>query len=71
MAVGGPTGMEAALRMIHRRVRDPWWGDEGQGAKRTRRRTNIEGGLALALAIVACGLVAAAWIRQLAALVLG
>ncbi|HEX6868238.1 MAG TPA: hypothetical protein VF119_05500 [Candidatus Limnocylindrales bacterium] len=57
--------------MIRRRARDPWWGDEGTGAKRTRRRTTIEGGIALALAIGACGLVVAAWIRQLAALVVG
>jgi hypothetical protein len=71
MAAGGPAGVEAAMGMIRRRARDPWWGDEGQGAKRTRRRTTIEGGLALALAIGACGLVATAWIRQLLALVLG
>jgi hypothetical protein len=57
--------------MIRRRARDPWWGDEGKGAKRTRRRTAVEGALALALAIGACGLVLAAWIRQLVALVLG
>jgi len=57
--------------MIRRRARDPWWGDEGKGAKRTRRRTTLEGALALTLAIGACGLVAAAWIRQLLTLVLG
>jgi hypothetical protein len=54
--------------MIRRRARDPWWGDEGKGAKRTRRRTKLEGLLALALAIGACGLAAAVWLRQLAPL---
>jgi hypothetical protein len=64
----GATDVEAGLDMIRRRVRDPWWGDEGKGAKRTRRRTQIEGLLALVLAIVACGLSAAVWLRQLAPL---
>ena len=65
---GGATHVEAGLDMIRRRARDPWWGDEGKGAKRTRRRTQIEGILALALAIAACGLSAAVWLRQLAPL---
>ena len=48
--------------------RDPWWGDEGTGAKRTRRRVLVESFVAVALAIVACGLVAAVWLRELAPL---
>jgi hypothetical protein len=54
--------------MIRRRSRDPWWGDEGTRAKRTRRRTQIESLIALALAIGACGLAAAVWLRELAPL---
>ena len=57
-----------AVEMIGRRHRDPWWGDEGKGAKRTRRRTQVESMIALALAIGACGLAAAVWLRQLAPL---
>ena len=57
-----------AMEMIGRRHRDPWWGDEGKGAKRTRRRTQVESMIALALAIGACGLAAAVWLRQLAPL---
>ena len=45
--------------------RDPF---EGHGAVRTRRRLRVEGLLALALAIVACGLTAAVWLRELAPL---
>jgi prepilin signal peptidase PulO-like enzyme (type II secretory pathway) len=52
--------------MIRRRHRDPWWGDEGKGAKRTRRRTQVESALAFGLAIAAAGLTAALWLRQLA-----
>ena len=50
--------------MIGRRHRDPWWGDEGKGAKRTRRRTQVESLIALALAIGACGLAAAVWLAR-------
>jgi hypothetical protein len=46
-------------------LRDPF---EGQGARRTHRRLRVEGLLALALAIVACGLTAAVWMRSLAPL---
>jgi hypothetical protein len=60
--------MEGGLDMIRRRHRDPWWGDEGKGAKRTRRRTQLESILALGIAIAACGLTAALWLRQLAPL---
>ena len=66
---GGATDVEAGLDMIRRRHRDPWWGDEGKNAKRTRRRIQVESVLALALAIAAAGLTAALWLRQLAPLV--
>jgi hypothetical protein len=62
------TDVEAGLDMIRRRARDPWWGDEGKRAKRTRRRIQLEALLALALAIGACGLAIAVWLRQLAPL---
>jgi hypothetical protein len=55
--------------MIRRRNgHDPWWGLEGKGAKRTRRRVKAEGLFAIALAIGACGLVAAVWLQTLAPL---
>jgi hypothetical protein len=50
-----------------RRPRDPFW-DEGRGARRTQRRLRIEGLIALTLAIVACGVTAAVWLRTLAPL---
>jgi hypothetical protein len=65
---GGATDVEAGVDMIRRRARDPWWADEGKGARRTRRRIKIEGLLAVALAIGACGLALAVWLRQLAPL---
>ena len=40
------------------RPRDPFW-DDGTGARRTHRRLRVEGLLALAIAIVACGVTAA------------
>jgi hypothetical protein len=43
--------------------RDPYW-DDGKSARRRNRRVRFEGGLALALAIAACGLTAAMWLRQ-------
>ena len=52
--------------MIRRHgAHDPWWGDEGTGAKRTRRRLQVESLVALGMAIAACGLVAATWMRAL------
>jgi hypothetical protein len=45
------------------RPRDPF---EGRGARRTHLRLRVEGFIALALAIVACGLTAALWLRTLA-----
>jgi hypothetical protein len=44
--------------------RDPYW-DDGKGARRRQLRLRIEGFLALALALAACGLTAAMWARQL------
>lgn len=47
--------------------RDPFW-DDGQGARRMRTRQRITGSIAFAVAIVACGLTAAAWMSRLAPL---
>ena len=49
----------------HGTVRDPF---EGQGAIRTRLRLRIEGLLALGLAIGACGMTTAVWLRNMAPL---
>jgi hypothetical protein len=46
--------------------RDPF---EGTGAYRRRLRLQAEGFVALVLAIVACGMVAAMWIRTIAPLI--
>lgn len=50
---------------LFRRAHDPWWDLEGRGAKRSRIRQTIVADLAFAMAIVACGLTAAAWLRIL------
>ena len=50
-----------------RRPHDPFW-DEGKGARRTHRRVQFQGLLAIALAIVAGGVTAAVWMRVLAPL---
>ena len=47
------------------RGRDPFW-DDGRGARRIHRRVRIEGAIAFALAVVACGLTVAMWLRELA-----
>ena len=44
--------------------RDPFW-DDGKGARRRQLRLRLEGLLAIALAIAACGLTAAMWLRQI------
>ena len=44
--------------------RDPFW-DDGKGARRRQLRLRVEGFLALALAVSACGLTAAMWLRQI------
>jgi hypothetical protein len=43
--------------------RDPYW-DDGKGARRRNRRVRFEASLALALALMACGLTVAMWLRQ-------
>lgn len=48
-----------------RHAHDPWWDLEGRGAKRSRIRQTIVADLAFAIAIVACGLTAATWLRIL------
>jgi len=45
--------------------RDPF---EGRGARRRHMRLRVEGALAISLAITACGLTAALWLRTLAPL---
>jgi hypothetical protein len=52
------------------RPRDPWW-DDGTGARRSHRRVKVEGFIALSIAIVACGLTVALWLRTLAPLASG
>lgn len=46
----------------------PRYSFEGRGARRRELRVKIEGVIALALAVVACGLTAALWLRTLAPL---
>jgi len=48
-------------------MRDPWW-DDGTGARKTHRRVRIESFIAFSIAIVACGVTAALWLRALAPL---
>ena len=56
---------------VFRRSHDPFWDLEGRGAKRHRIRIKIVADFAFALAIVACGMTAAAWLRVLAPVILG
>jgi hypothetical protein len=42
--------------------RDPWF-EDGKGARRDRTRRRLTGGLAFLLAVAACGLTTAAWLR--------
>lgn len=52
--------------MLRRRgARDPFW-DDGTGARQTHHRRRIEATVAFAVAIAACGLTAAMWLRELA-----
>ena len=46
------------------RRRDPFW-DDGRGARRHHLRVRLQGELAFAIAVVACGLTAYAWIQVL------
>jgi hypothetical protein len=43
--------------------RDPYW-DDGKGARRRNVRIRLETLLALGFAMLACGLTAAMWLRQ-------
>ena len=43
--------------------RDPYW-DDGKGARRRNVRLRLEGMVAFAMALAACGLTAAMWLRQ-------
>jgi len=49
---------------------DPFW-DDGKGARRRNRRVRAESAVALTLAIAACGLTAAMWLRQVVLPILG
>jgi hypothetical protein len=51
--------------LLRLKARDPWW-DDGQGARKTRTRKRLIGHSAFAIAVVACGLTAAAWIQVVA-----
>ena len=44
--------------------RDPFW-DDGRGARRHQLRLRLQGIVALILALGACGLTAAMWLREL------
>lgn len=54
------------MQTLRRDRRDPFWDLEGTGARRIRRRRRFVGNLAFAIAIVACGLTTAAWLRVVA-----
>ena len=51
-----------------RKRRDPFW-DDGVGARERQHRSWIESVVAFSLAVLACGLTVAMWIRPLASLV--
>jgi hypothetical protein len=44
--------------------RDPFW-DDGRGARRRHQVKRLQGDVAFSMAIVACGLTAAMWLREL------
>jgi len=52
------------MRLL-RNGRDPFW-DDGAGARQARHRERIEGVIAFVLAIGACGLATAMWLRTVA-----
>lgn len=56
---------EFTLMNVFRRGHDPFWDLEGRGAKKTRRNNTIVSYLAFSIAVVACGMTAAAWLRIL------
>lgn len=45
--------------------RDPWWDLEGVDARQHRVRRKVVTSLAFAIAVVACGLTVAAWVKEL------
>jgi hypothetical protein len=49
-----------------RRGTDPFWDLDGAGVKRARIKRRVVGAIALAIAIVATGLTAVAWLQTLA-----
>jgi hypothetical protein len=51
---------------LFRHGRDPFW-DDGVGARQAHQRERIESYIAFALAVGACGLATAMWLRTLAA----
>ncbi len=57
------TAPEERMATRFGRGRDPFW-DDGQGARRRNLVQRTEARLALVLAIVACGLTTAMWLRQ-------
>lgn len=56
------------MQVIRRSARDPWW-DDGTGVRRARTKRRAIGGAAFAMAVVACGLTVAMWLRLLAPIV--
>ena len=44
--------------------RDPWW-EDGKGARRDRTRQRVVGLIAFGMAVGACGLTTAVWLRTL------
>ncbi len=54
---------------MRRGQHDPWWDLDGAGAKRARLQRRFVASLAFAIAIVACGLTAAAWARTVLPLI--
>jgi hypothetical protein len=68
---GRPTAVNSREDpMIRLRTRDPWW-DDGRGARKTHRRVQFESFIAFTIAIVACGVTVALWLRTLAPLASG
>jgi hypothetical protein len=53
---------------LFRHGRDPFW-DDGVGARQAHSRKRIEAVIAFALAIGACGLTTAMWLRTVAPLI--
>jgi hypothetical protein len=53
------------MQALFRGGRDPYW-DDGTGVRRARTKRRVIGGMAFLMAVAACGLTAAMWIRELA-----